>query len=91
METCALLTDGRDVLAAQNADKPMVTRANHVFREQKYAECIPLYLAASRRTGSKAFEFNAQLALRRLGVTDKNLTTKIIKELSQSPALNGNK
>ena len=91
LEACALLTDGRDVLAEKNADNPVVSRANQLFREQKYADCIPLYLAASRRTGSKAFEFNAQLALRRLGVTDKNLTSKIIKELSQSPALNGNK
>lgn len=76
---------------AMSVDGPVVTRANQLFREQKYAECIPLYLEASRRMDSKAFEFNAHLALRRLGVTDKDLTTKIPQEISESPALNGNK
>jgi len=53
---------------------------------------------ASRSTSSphgewvpKALELNAHLALRRLGVNDKNLTTKILQELTQSPAPNGSK
>lgn len=67
-------------------ESALVSRANQFFREQKYADCIPLYRAASRRTGLKAFEFSARLALRRLGADDKNLTTKILSDLTEPPA-----
>lgn len=84
----ASLANTNSLLAEQNADHLVTTRANQLFHEERYAECIPLYLAASRRLSSRTFAFSAQLAIRRLGARDEDLACQILRELTEHPTPN---
>jgi FkbM family methyltransferase len=80
IDECALVASAKDLAEDMPVGEGCVDEANKLFRQKKYAQSIPLYLAAADRMNFGSIKLSGRLCLRRMGVKDNITAGKMLED-----------